>query len=352
MVLHHHRLTHQSFFYEWCFEQRKTAATAVLRIQQLLNDNGMFLIDPNTYNVTFDHTVPCYFDFGSIRAGHCPAQSWLRTFWMGGNVMQGWMDKLGIDFARLQDLLSLSRYATYDAQVEAMGLLLVDNARRTEWSSYDKKAFVYDDPATWQGKHLAVRDLFKVFPTVPRTATDLGCNTGDYCRMMLRWGVEEVCGLDIDEKAVAELYRRSRMAALKVTAVWSDFVHTYNHFCGGTRNAHTMNDPRMDRYKAQRRFSSELVLAVAVIHHLCYWRNIGLAELAQILAGSAKKYLIIEWIPAEDSYLEGIRNKYGDDRSLYTEGNFVTAMKTFFPGVHAVQKSSPEPRRMYLFTKG
>jgi len=317
----------------------------------LLDAEGMYLIDPNTYNVTFDHTEPCYFDFGSIRNGTCPASQWLRTFWMGGNVMQGWMDKLGVDFARLQELLSLRKNAGYEAQIKAMALL-PDPIRRTEWSSYDKRAFNYDDPSTWQEKHRSVRDLFKVFPSVPKTATDIGCNTGDYCRMLVKWGIEEVCGIDIDEQAIQELYVRSHKEGLKITPVWSDFVHTYNHFCGGTRSSHTMNDPRMDRYKAQRRFSSDLVLAVSMVHHLCYWRSTGLAELAQILAGYAKKYLIIEWVPSDDRCLEGPVNKYGDDCSLYTEGNFVAAMKAFFPGVSADQPSSPPPRKMFLFTKG
>jgi len=351
MVLRHERFRHQSFFYEWTYRQIKDVVMMVLALQKTLHGVGCYLIDPNTYNTTLDMTRPLYFDFASIRPGICPPYSWLRSFWMGGNIMQGWRDKLHISFAEMQNVLGRSALETYDAQIHYVAELQHEYGR-SEWTLYDKRAFHYDDASTWQAKHSSVRALMALLPTVPESVTDLGCNTGDYCHMMLRLGVTRVCGIDIDESAVSELYRRSKANDLPITAVLGDFYLSYNHFCGGTRNVHTMGDPRMDRYRAQNRFASDLVLMVSMIHHLCYWRSIGMAELAQVLAGYVRRWLIIEWIPFTDAHLEGSTNHFGDDRSSYTEENFLTVMKTFFPRPHTVLLSSPTGRKMYLFEKG
>lgn len=345
LVLEHERIKFQTMFHEWTWNQRKEAAITTLRIQEILNEKNCYLTDPHVFNVAFSATRAVYFDFGSIAPGSYPITECLRNFWLSQTLIASWMNSLHISYPELQDLLNHSCLENVPAQI-AFIQSLPSSARESEWSRYDKGDFDADNRATWKDKHLAVEGLVGAINPTPATALDVGANTGDFCRTLLKCGVADVCGLDIDEGAADCLHMASKEKALAITAaVGSPFDLFGYHVIDF--DASSWN--RL--YQSHIRLAADLVICVAVIHHLCYYRNLSFAHVARVLSRYAKKHLIIEWISYSDKHLEGPTNRHGVDKRWFTEDNFVAAFKKHFPGPHIVTGSTPPHRKMFLFSK-
>jgi len=345
LVLEHKKFAFQSMFHEWTWTQKKDLASMIIRIQKKLSEKDLFLSDPHVFNVAFDDSVPVYFDFGSITRGPYPIREWIRNFWLGQNWMESWMARLNITYTELQDFLEHPEHVTLENQLRNIERL-TSEIKILEWSQYDKKTFNVNDLTTWQEKHNAVKNLMELLPEPPKKALDVGSNTGDFCHILLRQGVEKVCGFDIDEATVEVLYKMTKERNLPITAVVGNITDLYGW--------HAVDFGEISwnsLYQPNFRYASELVLCVALIHHVCYFREFPMAVFAEILANYSTKYLIIEWIPYDDRYLEGSINRFGKDRSEYTEEEFVATFTKYFPTVVGILNSTDQVRKMYLFSK-
>jgi len=348
VILKHKKFEHQSMWYEWTLPQIRDAIIMTLKIQNILTETSALIFDPNTWNVTFDYTRPIFFDFGSIKLGNIEPQIWLRSFWLGGNRLQSWHEKLGITWAELQDLLLNDKYTSYNSQIDYIEKLSLLEIRQSEWTNYDKHHFKFEDEITWQDKHRTVKKLLEI--SQPKTVMEIGSNTGEFTKMMLKLGVKSVVACDIDDLSIRKLYEEAKKDNLKITPVCFDAFHTYNYFGGGTRQTH-IDDWRMRRLIASERFKLDTVTAISLTHHICYWRNMSFDKYAEIISLYSKKWAIVEWIPYDDECLEGPINKFGKDKSWYIEDNFIASFKKYFPGAMFEAQSSPEKRKMFLFQK-
>lgn len=351
LILQHERIPFQAYWYEWTWEMLCNAAISVLETQKRLFDiPKCWLYDPHIWNTTFHYTKPVFFDFGAIRLADFELSFWLRLFWFGGNYLQAWKEKFRLNPAETQDLISLSKFNSLDAQIEFIKNLPSRRFVQTEWITYDKKSFVHGDKRAWQGKHKAVRDLFAKTTGIS-TAFDIGANTGDFVNILLNLGVKEIVACDVDETSLEKLYCDAQKKQLPVTASLMDAFHSWNYFAGGTRLTH-LDDWRMRRCIPSERFKCDLVLAVALMHHLCYWHRLSFTEVAKIISSYSKQYAIVEWIPFSDPHLEGRINRYGDNCDEYNRGEFLTAFRKEFPKSHVEAMSSTLlGREMFLFEK-
>lgn len=345
LVLEHKLFAFQTMFHEWTWEQKKDLAKMIVRLQLHMNKKGCYLSDPHIFNVAFDGAKPVYFDFGSIVRGKYPEHEWVRNFWLAQAWRESWLGCLGISYTQLQDFLRHPELCSVEAQIKNIDGL-ARNSKMTEWSNYDKHTLVVDKPETWQEKHNAVKDLVAMLPQVPKTAVDIGCNTGDFCKILLKLGVEKVCGIDVDEMAVEALYKEAKEHDLAITPLVSDVIEL-----SGWAAVHFDGDSWARWYNPVLRLNADLAVAVALVHHVCYFRNVALYELARILSDYTKKYLIIEWIPYTDRHLEGPVTRFGQDRAGYTEETFVREFKMSFPTVLGAVLSTDGVRKMFLFSK-
>lgn len=344
LVLEHENLRFRSMFHEWTFSQRKDAAIAIMRLQEVLYEKDCYLSDPHVFNITFSGATPIYYDFGSIVPGHYPLPEWIRNFWLSQTWPASWLAHLQISYPELQDLLSHPSLETLQEQIERISYL-ESTMKKSEWSSYDKHDFNAADPTTWKEKHKAVKELLHCLPKIPKEALDVGANTGDFGKLLLESGVERVCGLDVDERAVEEMYQTAKAQHLNLYPAVADLFSLFGW------HAIDFGDSGWERqWRPIRRFSAELVLAIALVHHLSYFRDVPMERVAQVLSAFTKKYLIIEWIPYTDKHLEGPINRHNRDRSSYTEENFVRIFQKHFPNVIS-RKDSTDDRKMYLFSK-
>jgi hypothetical protein len=76
--------------------------------------------------------------------------------------------------------------------------------------------------------------------------------------------------------------------------------------------------------------SVDLILALAILHHLLVSSAIPLTEIIDQLADWTSHFLIIEYIPPQDPMFQKIAGHRSVDFSWLTNGLFESALKTRF----------------------
>lgn len=123
----------------------------------------------------------------------------------------------------------------------------------------------------------------------PRTVLDLGCNTGTFSLMAAKKGAT-VLAVDADHDAVDRLYLRLKASPTSVYPLCVDITNPSPGL--GFRNLEW--DPFLQRAR------SDLVLCLALLHHLMITANLPLGHIAELLGELALQDLIIEHIPPDD----------------------------------------------------
>jgi hypothetical protein len=93
----------------------------------------------------------------------------------------------------------------------------------------------------------------------------------------------------------------------------------------------------------------DLVMALALIHHLAISNNVPLETVAEFLA-TAGKYAIVEFVPKSDSQVKRLLATRKDIFDKYTEAGFEDA----FSGLFEIVEKEPIPgsqRTLYLFRR-
>jgi hypothetical protein len=84
------------------------------------------------------------------------------------------------------------------------------------------------------------------------------------------------------------------------------------------------------------RTKTDLVMALALIHHLAIAKNIPFEDICMLFSGLGK-YLIIEFVPKEDEKISIMLQHRKDIFDWYTKANFV---QTFSASYHIVDQKT------------
>jgi len=103
-----------------------------------------------------------------------------------------------------------------------------------------------------------------------------------------------------------------------------------------------------ERDSLLERGPADVVLALAVIHHLAIGRNVPLSKVAELFS-SIGKNIIIEFIPKDDSKVQHLLASRTDIFPNYSVDKFEEAFGQHFKLVAKKQISSSK-RVMYLYT--
>jgi len=174
----------------------------------------------------------------------------------------------------------------------------------------------------------------------PSTVLDLGANTGHYSRIASGLG-HSVVALDADAGATEVLYRRSRancdMSVLPLRVDLLSPSPDQGWACCERRNVF-------------QRIQPDVVMALALVHHLALTGHVALQDLADFLAGLART-VIIEWVPLDDPQAGRL---VGARASLfahhYTGENFRRALSEHFRIVDSVEIPGTE-RSLFLLER-
>lgn len=186
---------------------------------------------------------------------------------------------------------------------------------RTEWGSY------YDitnySARSTETKAKLVKELIRNRKF--KTALDLGGNNGRYSRVLNREGIFTICA-DIDINAVDDnyLFVKRRHEELMLPLV----IDLSNP--GGP-----MGWENSEREPVEKRLKTDVVMALALIHHLAISNNLPFEKIAEYFTKFAP-YLLIEFVPKEDSQVQKLLSTREDIFPDYNSDGFEQAFKKHY----------------------
>ncbi len=374
-----------SYPYEWSFLQLKDAALTTLRIQKLALKRGMVLKDASAYNIQFHRGKPRLIDTLSFTA-YREGEPWVayRQFCQHflaplalmalkdvrlGSLLRTGIDGVPLDLAagllplraRLNPGLLMHVFAHASSQkkhehrqqsakgtrVSAKALSgIIDSLRGTirklkwkpagtEWGDYYADTN-YSDEALVRKRDL-VGDLLA--RTDARAVWDLGANNGYFSRVASDRGLPTVA-FDIDPAAVEFNWRQvKKNREQNLLPLLMDLTNPSPDLGWG----------HAERTSLLGRGPTDAVLALALVHHLAISNNVPLGRLADFFA-RAGRWLIIEFVPKDDSQVRRLLATREDVFPDYTPEGFKAAFSTPFE-IIAEQAIAGSERTLYLMRR-
>jgi len=202
----------------------------------------------------------------------------------------------------------------------------------TAWQGYYATEFPSFSPSTdWTPKHHAIDALLT--ERAPATVLDVGSNSGWFAQLASRRGAR-VVAFDSDEGCVDELYRAARSDRQPILPLVMSFANPTPGY--GVNNG--FSSP------ATERFQCDLVLALAITHHLVFTGGLRFDQIAAGLAALTRRTLAVEFVPREDEY---VRRWDSSRHDWYLQENFIASLSRYFPRI-TVRPSHPAPRVLII----
>jgi hypothetical protein len=389
--LRHQRLPFVSYPYEWCFGMLRDAALLQLELLAAALGEGFVLRDATPYNVQWRGAEPTFIDVGSfarLRAGEpwvayrqfcelflfpllltayrkVPFQPLLRGALDGipaetcARLLRA-RDRLrpGV----LVDVVLHSRLAAANAdartsvrgELRAAGFdrrLIERNVARlrriVERLSWQPARSTWSEYGEAPGYAAADREAKRRFVAEAvgsrpgggtwRLAWDLGSNTGEYAALAAEKS-ELVVAMDADHLAVERLYRQLQGNEAHRRRILPLVVDVADPPPGlGWRGR--------ERPPLDERGRPELVLCLALVHHLAIGRHLPVDELLDWLAATGE-HLVVEHVDRSDPMVERLLRDKDVAYDDYARPYFERQLERRF----AVLRSEPvgATRRLYF----
>ena len=379
-----------SYPYEWCFGQLRDAALLTLRLEGHALEHGMTLKDASAFNVQFRGSQPIFIDTLSFERDHGGPWSAYNQFcrhfiaplalmsYLGTVYTQfskAWMDGCPLDCAsallpwrtylRFGLLVHLHLHAKSQRRyaqrapsawdpAKPSATPKVDRKRAlvqslratveglrvsrapTEWSEYYGRTSPYGGESEAGKKQIVGRMIERVRPAL---VYDLGGNTGEYGRLATGRGAACVC-FDIDPQCVQANYERSKAAGDPyMLPLLMDL----------TNPTPSLGFHLRERLSLLERNRADLILALAVIHHLRITGNVPFPRIAAFLSDLGE-WLVVEYVPKQDAMAQALLRGRKDVFFDYDDDRFSRAFQEHF----TMEESAPIPasgRTIYLFRR-
>ncbi len=383
-IIQPERVEFISYPYEWCFSQLKDAALTTLAIQKEALEFNLSLKDASAYNIQFHQGRPMLIDTLSFEQ-YKEGQPWVayRQFCQHflaplalmskrdirlGQLLRIYIDGVPLDLASTllpgssRWNLSLfthihmhasaqKRYADRGSDAKAASsarfsrtalLGLVDSlegvVRSLEWKPTGTEWADYYDSTNYT--RTAFDDKQKIIigwldQIQPKIVWDLGANNGVFSRLASERGALTVA-FDIDPAAVEQNYHECRMKTE---------THLLPLVMDLTNPSPGLGWDHRERLSLRKRGPIDMVMALALVHHLAISNNVPLPQLAEYFARLGK-WLIVEFVPKGDSQVERLLASREDIFPDYTEEGFEAAFMLSFD---IVKKENIDDSRRILY---
>ncbi len=187
---------------------------------------------------------------------------------------------------------------------------------RSEWSDYTATLTHYTAEESAQ-KLAFVRDVLEELK--PARVLDIGANTGEFSALAARSGAQ-VVALERDAAAADRLFLRTQAQGLDVLTVHADLARPTP--AAGWENRESTS--LLARLEApQARF--DLVLMLAVIHHLLLMEQIPLPAIVTLLHRVAIRHMVLEWVPVSDPMFQSLMRGRDELYGQLSEADLLTA---------------------------
>lgn len=232
--------------------------------------------------------------------------------------------------------------------------------RGSAYSSYyeDKKeAFASEPSIDWTNKQNVVHDALVRFD--PSTVLDIGSNTGWFSLLAAKLG-SNVVGVDLDEACIDSLFAAAKRERLPVLPLVANLMAPPPDIFASTFE----NEPSLSKIggekplypSPEKRLQCEMVMALAIVHHLALGQGHSFDRIASTLSGLASRYLCVEFVQRDDKMVVDDPGffpamvKAPGSFDWYTVDGFVAALQRHFDEVQ-VLPSFPSTRLMLLCSK-
>ena len=372
-----------SYPYEWSFSMLKDAALLTLKIQKQALKYGMSLKDATAYNIQFTKDAkPIFIDTLSFEkfqekpwvayaqfCRHFLAPLLLMAYTDNRlqNLLKDYIDGIPLDLTskllpfktRLNPLIAMHihLHARKSVQLESKSninvkalrmskeqqLAIIEslkdlvksikwNLKDTEWGEY--YTFTnYSDKSFAQKESIISNFIDQV---APKNLWDLGANNGYFTRVSSRKGVKSIA-FDIDPIAVEKNY-----LAIK-TKKEQNLLSIISDLTNPTPAIGWANRERMSFVQ---KGNADIVMALALIHHLSISNNLPFDKTALFFSEIARN-LIIEFVPKQDSKVQILLSTREDIFSNYNEECFEAEYSKYFEIEEKVKIDESE-RTLYL----
>jgi len=374
-----------SYPYEWTFGELRDAALLTLDVQLMALDQGFSLKDASAYNVQFRGVRPVLIDHLSFERRETetpwPAYRQFCEHFLAplalmakrdvrcGLLLRGYPDGIPLDLAvdllpgrtRLSFGLASHLHLHARAQRGSAGdgaaasrarlstermKALIGNLRSTvsglhwepagtEWADYAELEHPsYDTTASGAGTKAGLVEQM-VGEGSGRSCWDLGANTGAYSRIAASHSYR-VLAFDVDPAAAERHYRSlARDGRSDTTPLVMDLADP----------SPSLGWAERERSGLLERANADIVLALALVHHLAIGRNVPLPMVFDLFARLAPE-AVVEWVPREDPMVQRMLAGRVDIFDRYTEPGFREALAERFEIV-ARSPIEGSPRVLY-----
>lgn len=379
-VIQPERVPFISYPYEWSFSQLKDAALTTLAIHKRALKFGMALKDASAYNIQFVNGKATLIDTLSFEI-YKEGRPWdaYRQFCQHflaplalmaycdvrlSQLMRVYIDGVPLDLAsrllpartRLNfgllthihlHAVAEKRFAgesVRQAKVNRNALIgLVESLEATvrklswrpggtAWGNYYEISN-YSDAAFEHKKQLVSEWVARL---KPKHLWDLGANTGVFSRVASSSGVFTVA-FDIDPAAVEQNYLRVKKDKEQILLPLQLDL---------TNPSPALGWANRERESFRERGPVDMVLALAVVHHLAITNNVPLPQLADFFAEMGK-WLVIEFVPKSDSQVQKMMSAREDIFPNYRREGFEAAFSERFQ-IHESVSIHESERQLYL----
>lgn len=352
-----------SYPYEWCFDMLKDAALLTLDIAQEALGYNMLLKDATAYNLQWHKGGMRFIDTLSFEP-YDEQQPWIayrqfcEQFLTPLALMHYLKEPLqplllaypdGIPLSLAKKLLPvksrLNLHAFLHLHLQAMlsaktagrqqaarpfsrskmQQLLKSLKRAVEsfslhqptgvWSLYYSEATQRKD--YMQQKKSIITDWLSQLTAA--TALDAGANEGEFSLLLSAKNIQTVSA-DFDHYSINNLYKKSKKDGLVNLLPLLLDLRNPTPAAGVNNQEHASFLQRAD---------FDLVLALAVMHHLAIGKNMNFAQIASFFR-SLGNMLIIEFVPKEDEKIRFMLQQKPDVYTWYTKENFLASFAAHF----------------------
>jgi hypothetical protein len=377
-----------SYPYEWCFSQLKDAALALLQIQQLALEHGFVLKDASAYNMQFYRGHVALLDTlsfqkyteGSLwQAYRQFCQHFLAPLALAAHVdyrllglSYKYIDGIPLDLASTLlprktklfpgILMHIHMHAAsqkkhersykeksvrkgtvskngmlgmVDSLSSTISKLRIESKYQTTWEDYYDNTN-YSPEGIEHKKELVEKWLREETPSM---VWDLGANDGLFTAIAAKYS-DITVGLDNDFMSVEGNYHRCK--ELNITNWTSLLLDLANPSA-------RIGWDLAERDSFKDRGPADMVLALALVHHIAIGNNVPLDLLVKFLS-EITNGLIIEFVPKEDSQVQKLLSTREDIFSHYTKQAFETALEKCFI-IRTCQEIKTTKRHLYLLRK-
>ena len=376
-----------SYPYEWCFSQLKDAALATLQIQTEALARGLTLKDATAFNLQFVDGRPVWIDTLSFERLD-PQEPWVayqqfcRHFLAPlalmsrrdvrlGQLLRIHLDGIPLDLAsrllprstwcQLWLLLHLHLHARSQrkhagdapsTKPARRGLSL--NSRRglvhsleaavraLHWTPPKSAWGNYYEETVTGGNYLAHKQTLVsewLGRQKPGSVWDLGANTGRFSRLAAAREIP-VYAFDGDPDCVELNYLECRQRGDKhLLPLWMDL----------TNPSPALGWAGQERSAWLDRGQPDLVMALALLHHLALGNNLPLDRLAHFFHGLSAR-LLIEFVPKDDPNAQKLLRVRRDIFTGYSRAGFEAAFAGHFRILESCELQN-SGRRLYLMER-